>query len=149
MTAADGRSDAVAVSGGAGPRFAQPAVDGFTSSEAPGPRRGVRPDRSLRGTDRSGQGPTSGRRGAQRPDQRRGIALENTFWTALAMSLAAAAVTALGIGTIRVFRTWGERNVAYFMAFAAGVLVAASFLHSMSSVGSMRAAANASEMTRT
>jgi len=55
--------------------------------------------------------------------------LENTFWTALATSALAALVTSLGIYTIRRFADWGHRNTAYFMCFAAGVLISASFLH--------------------
>ncbi|MEE4379028.1 MAG: ZIP family metal transporter [Candidatus Competibacteraceae bacterium] len=55
--------------------------------------------------------------------------MENTFWTALGTSLVAALVTSLGIYTIRRFTDWGQRNTAYFMCFAAGVLIAASFLH--------------------
>ncbi|MCO6411217.1 MAG: ZIP family metal transporter [Thiogranum sp.] len=55
--------------------------------------------------------------------------MENTFWTALATSSIAALVTSLGIYTIRRFADWGHRNTAYFMCFAAGVLISASFLH--------------------
>ena len=55
--------------------------------------------------------------------------MENTFWTALATSLVAALVTSLGIYTIRRFAGWGQQNTTYFMCFAAGVLIAASFLH--------------------
>lgn len=55
--------------------------------------------------------------------------MENTFWTALGTSLAAALVTTAGIATIRRFADWGHRNTAYFMCFAAGVLISASFLH--------------------
>jgi zinc and cadmium transporter len=55
--------------------------------------------------------------------------MENTFWTALATSSLAAFVTTLGIYTIRRFRDWGQRNTTYFVCFAAGVLIAASFLH--------------------
>jgi zinc and cadmium transporter len=55
--------------------------------------------------------------------------MENSFWTALVASLSAAAVTTLGIYTIRNFADWGRRNTTYFMCFAAGVLIAASFLH--------------------
>lgn len=51
------------------------------------------------------------------------------FWTTFLTSLAAAAVTSLGIWTIRRFAHWGQRNTAYFMCFAAGVLISASFLH--------------------
>lgn len=55
--------------------------------------------------------------------------MENTFWTALAASLLAASVTALGIYTIRRFADWGRRYNIYFVCFAAGVLVSVSFLH--------------------
>ena len=55
--------------------------------------------------------------------------MENTFWTALGVSTLAAFVTSLGIYTIRKFAAWGQRNITYFMCFAAGVLIAASFLH--------------------
>ena len=55
--------------------------------------------------------------------------MENTFWVALAVSLLAALVTALGVCTIRRFAAWGQRNTIYFMCFAAGVLISASFLH--------------------
>ncbi len=55
--------------------------------------------------------------------------MENTFWTALLASTSAAAVTSLGIYTIRRFADWGHRNTTYFMCFAAGVLISASFLH--------------------
>lgn len=55
--------------------------------------------------------------------------MENTFWTALATSSVAALVTALGIYTIRRTTDWGHRNTTYFMCFAAGVLISASFLH--------------------
>ena len=55
--------------------------------------------------------------------------MHNTFWTALITSLLAAGVTTAGIWTIRRFADWGERNTTYFMSFAAGVLISASFLH--------------------
>ena len=55
--------------------------------------------------------------------------MENTFWTALATSSLAAAVTSAGIYTIRNYVDWGQRNSTYFMCFAAGVLISASFLH--------------------
>lgn len=55
--------------------------------------------------------------------------MEHTFWTAFATSLLAALATAVGIATIRRFARWGHRNTAYFMCFAAGVLISASFLH--------------------
>jgi len=55
--------------------------------------------------------------------------MTDNFWTALGTSLTAAFVTALGIWTIRRFTDWGQRNTAYFMCFAAGVLISATFLH--------------------
>ncbi len=63
--------------------------------------------------------------------------MENTFWTALVTSGAAAVVTTLGIVTIRRFARWGERNTAYFMCFAAGVLISATFLHMIPKAFSM------------
>jgi ZIP family zinc transporter len=51
------------------------------------------------------------------------------FWNAFLTSLLAATVTGLGIYTIRRFAAWGPRNTAYFMCFAAGVLITASFMH--------------------
>ncbi|MDO6594639.1 ZIP family metal transporter [Neptuniibacter sp. 1_MG-2023] len=53
----------------------------------------------------------------------------NTFWTAFATSALAAIVTSVGIYTIRKYVNWGQRNTTYFMCFAAGVLISASFLH--------------------
>lgn len=55
--------------------------------------------------------------------------MENTFWTALATSSLAAIVTSVGIYTVRKYTDWGQRNITYFMCFAAGVLISASFLH--------------------
>jgi zinc transporter ZupT len=55
--------------------------------------------------------------------------VENNFWTAFATSSLAALVTSLGIYTIRHYVDWGRRHSAYFMCFAAGVLISASFLH--------------------
>jgi len=55
--------------------------------------------------------------------------MENTFWTAFATSSIAAIVTSIGIYTIRNHVGWGQRNSTYFMCFAAGVLISASFLH--------------------
>jgi len=55
--------------------------------------------------------------------------MQNTFWTALATSSLAAIVTSIGIYTIRKYVGWGQRNTTYFMCFAAGILISASFLH--------------------
>lgn len=69
--------------------------------------------------------------------------LEQPFWSALAISLTAAAVTSVGIYTIRHFEAWGRRNTVYFMCFAAGVLIAAAFLHLIPRSFSMNARAPA------
>lgn len=50
-------------------------------------------------------------------------------WTTCLASLLAAGVTTTGIYTIRRHMAWGRQNIAYFSAFAAGVLIAVSFLH--------------------
>jgi zinc and cadmium transporter len=55
--------------------------------------------------------------------------MENTFWTAFTTSLIAALITSLGIYTTRRFSDWANRNITYFMCFAAGILISASFLH--------------------
>jgi zinc and cadmium transporter len=55
--------------------------------------------------------------------------VEHRFWIALAASLMAAAFTTAGIAAIRRFEKWAQQNSAYFVCFAAGVLIAASFLH--------------------
>lgn len=69
--------------------------------------------------------------------------MQNTFWTALITSLLAAGVTTAGIWTIRRFADWGKRNTAYFMSFAAGVLISASFLHMIPKALSLNAQAPA------
>ncbi|RQW84164.1 MAG: ZIP family metal transporter [Geobacter sp.] len=51
------------------------------------------------------------------------------FSIALTSSILAAAVTSAGIYTIRHFGEWGRRNTIYFVSFAAGVLISASFMH--------------------
>lgn len=55
--------------------------------------------------------------------------MTDNFWIALAASTLAAAVTSLGIFTIRRYSAWGRRNTIYFICFASGVLISASFLH--------------------
>jgi len=65
--------------------------------------------------------------------------MENTFWTALATSSIAALVTSAGIYTIRNFVGWGQRNITYFICFAAGMLISASFLHIVPKALSMNA----------
>ena len=55
--------------------------------------------------------------------------MENTFWTAFGASALAAFVTSIGIYVIRRFKRWGIENTVYFVCFAAGVLIAVSFIH--------------------
>jgi zinc and cadmium transporter len=55
--------------------------------------------------------------------------MEQNFWIALAASLIAGAVTTSGIFSIRRFEGWARQNITYFACFAAGVLIAVSFLH--------------------
>lgn len=57
--------------------------------------------------------------------------MEQTFWIAVFASTLAATVTALGIHTVRRFEGWARENVGYFISYAAGVLLGASFLHLM------------------
>ena len=52
-----------------------------------------------------------------------------SFHIALTASVLAAVVTSAGIFTVRRFNAWGRRNTIYFISFAAGVLVSASFMH--------------------
>lgn len=69
--------------------------------------------------------------------------MENTFWTAFGASALAAMVTGLGIYTIRRFEEWGRHYSIYFVCFAAGVLIAVSFLHIIPKSFEMSAAAPA------
>ena len=55
--------------------------------------------------------------------------IDNTFLAVLAASGLSALVTAAGIFVIVKFAAWGQRNAAYFMGFAAGVLMATSLTH--------------------
>lgn len=55
--------------------------------------------------------------------------MEPGFWAPFGASLIAAAVTGLGIFTIRHVEAWGRRYSIYFVSFAAGVLLSVSFLH--------------------
>jgi len=50
---------------------------------------------------------------------------------ALWASLFAGLVTTAGVLTVRHFEDWGRHNAVYFACFAAGVLIAVSFLHLM------------------
>ena len=65
--------------------------------------------------------------------------MENPFWTAFAASSLAALVTTVGIYVIRRFERWGRENTAYFICFAAGVLISVSFMHIIPKAFSMNA----------
>jgi ZIP family zinc transporter/zinc and cadmium transporter len=53
----------------------------------------------------------------------------NPFWAVFIASFTACLVTTIGIYIISKYESWGNRNVVYFMSFAAGVLISVSFLH--------------------
>jgi zinc transporter ZupT len=55
--------------------------------------------------------------------------MDQNFFATLAASLIAGTVTTAGIYTIRRFESWARQNATYFACFAAGVLIAVSFLH--------------------
>jgi zinc transporter ZupT len=55
--------------------------------------------------------------------------LNNTFTAVILVSSLACAVTTIGICIIGKYEEWGRGNTAYFMSFAAGVLVSVSFIH--------------------
>jgi len=57
------------------------------------------------------------------------MTLTSSFpWVVLASSLACI-VTTIGIYIINKYAQWGNRNISYFMSFAAGVLLSVSFMH--------------------
>ena len=53
----------------------------------------------------------------------------STFWAVLLASLLACLVTSIGIYVIFKHEQWGNKNIAYFISFAAGVLISVSFIH--------------------
>jgi zinc transporter ZupT len=55
--------------------------------------------------------------------------MDRGFLIAFGASVIAGVVTAGGILSIRRFEAWARRNTTYFACFAAGVLIAVSFLH--------------------
>lgn len=55
--------------------------------------------------------------------------LTSTFAAVVLASLLACAVTTIGIYVISRHSQWGTEHSAYFMSFAAGVLVSVSFMH--------------------
>jgi zinc and cadmium transporter len=57
------------------------------------------------------------------------IMLSQTFASVILASSLACVVTTIGIWVIRRHDRWGSDHAAYFMAFAAGVLISVSFIH--------------------
>jgi zinc and cadmium transporter len=57
------------------------------------------------------------------------MSYNTTFGVVILASLLACAVTTIGILVITRYAKWGMDNAVYFMSFAAGVLVAVSFIH--------------------
>jgi len=57
------------------------------------------------------------------------VEFNNTFAAVIAASSLACIVTVLGIYVINHFAEWGNKNVAHFMSFAAGVLLTGSLMH--------------------
>ena len=53
----------------------------------------------------------------------------STFAAVILASSMACLVTSMGIYIIRRYEKWGTDNIAYFMSFAAGVLISVSFIH--------------------
>lgn len=53
----------------------------------------------------------------------------NTFAAVILASFLACAVTTIGIYVISKYEQWGREHSAYFMCFAAGVLISVSFMH--------------------
>jgi zinc and cadmium transporter len=53
----------------------------------------------------------------------------STFGAVLLASSLACVVTTIGIYIIGRFERWGNQNAAYFMSFAAGILISVSFIH--------------------
>ena len=53
----------------------------------------------------------------------------STFAAVILASSMACLVTSIGIYIIRKYEKWGTDNIAYFMSFAAGVLISVSFIH--------------------
>jgi zinc and cadmium transporter len=53
----------------------------------------------------------------------------NTFAAVILASSLACLVTTIGIVVISKYEAWGRKHIVYFMSFAAGVLIAVSFIH--------------------
>jgi zinc and cadmium transporter len=55
--------------------------------------------------------------------------VNNTFIAVILASSLACVVTTIGIYVISKYEKWGRERSAYFMSFAAGVLISVSFMH--------------------
>lgn len=55
--------------------------------------------------------------------------VDTAFWAVITASCLACLVTTIGIFVISRYEKWGTEHSAYFMSFAAGVLVSVSFMH--------------------
>ena len=53
----------------------------------------------------------------------------STFAAVILASFLACAVTTIGVYVISKYEQWGREHSAYFMSFAAGVLISVSFMH--------------------
>lgn len=53
----------------------------------------------------------------------------NTISAVILASFLACIVTTIGIFVISKYEKWGNKNVVYFISFAAGVLISVSFIH--------------------
>lgn len=53
----------------------------------------------------------------------------NTFVAVVLASFLACGITTIGIYVISKYEQWGREHSAYFMSFAAGVLISVSFMH--------------------
>lgn len=54
---------------------------------------------------------------------------DNFFLAVILASTLACIVTSVGVYVINKFATWGQKNVAHFMSFAAGILITVSIMH--------------------
>ncbi|HKL24330.1 MAG TPA: ZIP family metal transporter [Candidatus Nanoarchaeia archaeon] len=55
--------------------------------------------------------------------------MSNNILYPLLAGIIAACVTTIGIYIMNKYSGWGKKNIVYFMAFAAGILIPISFLH--------------------
>ncbi|MBD3361061.1 ZIP family metal transporter [Candidatus Peregrinibacteria bacterium] len=55
--------------------------------------------------------------------------MNNVFLLTNFAAITAGIVTTIGIYAINRYAKWGQKNVVYFMSFAAGVLISVSFMH--------------------